>query len=42
MNSYKMLKNSGDDSNSNDDEIIKVNNSETRRSQVLFVMIILS
>lgn len=37
-----MLKNGGDHSNSSDDEIIKVNNSETSRSQVLFVGIILS
>jgi len=32
-----MLKNGGDHLNSLDDEIIKVNNSETRRSRVLFV-----
>ncbi|XP_029345307.1 uncharacterized protein LOC100164434 isoform X2 [Acyrthosiphon pisum] len=33
LNSYKMLKNGGDHSNSSGDEIIKVNNSETRVSQ---------
>lgn len=37
-----MLKNCSDDSNSSDDEIIKVNNSETRIAQILFVGIILS
>jgi len=41
-NSNKMLKDGGDLSNNSDDEIIKVNNSETRRSQVLFVGNILS
>jgi len=41
FNSYQMLKN-GDDSNSSDDEIININNSETRTSQVLFFEVILS
>jgi len=42
LNSYQMLKNGGDDSNGSDEEIININNSETRTSQVLFVGIILS
>jgi len=37
-----MLKYVGDDSNSSDDETLKVNNSETCRSQVLFVGILMS
>lgn len=42
LNSNKMLNNRSDDSNSSDDEIIKVHNSETSIAQVLFVGIILS
>jgi len=37
-----MLKNGRDHSNSSDDEIIKITNSKTRRSQVLLVGIISS